>query len=93
MQKCLALLDIPRFLSSPPHLTRTNALFSLSVLSAAGVFVQKQIDAGLASETLLGLAGHHLSSVFHYHSLRVEPRAGYFNCPSASKKKKKPCIQ
>lgn len=47
---------------------------------------QKQINAGLGSETLLGLAGHHLSSVFHNHSLSLELSTGYFNCPSAGKR-------
>lgn len=86
-----------RFLTPPPHQSQTNLLFSLSVLSAGGVFVhpaggekkkveQKQINAGLGSETLLGLAGHHLSSVFHNHSLSLELSTGYFNCPSAGKR-------
>lgn len=47
---------------------------------------KKQINAGLSSETLLGLAGHHLSSVFHNHSASLEPSMGFFNCPSAGER-------
>lgn len=87
------------FLTAPPHHTQTNLLFFLSVVSAGGAFFsssrqkkkkkkveKKQINAGLSSETLLGLAGHHLSSVFHNHSASLEPSMGFFNCPSAGER-------
>lgn len=81
-------------LTLPPHQTQPNTLFFLSVcqlveplfIQSAQKVEQKQINAGLSSETLLGLAGHHLSSVFHNHSLSLEPSMGFFNCPSAGKR-------
>lgn len=82
------------FLTLPPHQTQPSLLFFLSdcqlvkpfFIQSAKKVEQKQINAGLGSETLLGLAGHQLSSVFYNHSLSVEPSLGFFNCPSAGKR-------
>lgn len=74
----------------PPHQTEPNVLFFLSVcqLEEKGKKKpeEKQINAGLCSETQLGLAGHHLSSVFHNHSRSLEQSMVFFNCPSAGKR-------
>lgn len=75
----------------PPHEPKPNLqflfiyLFSISLWAGGGAFIhepkkieRKQINAGLLSQTLLGLVGHHLSSVFHNHSLSLEASVGFF---------------